>query len=84
MAKVIRNRKTYFKLTLLISILLGVLLPLAMGVIDPTLIAIFFSSIWFFYIGITRIAFLIRPGLKIKAEKRRRGRVLIFDLLMSP
>ena len=69
MAKVIRNRKTYFKLTLLISILLGVLLPLAMGVIDPTLIAIFFSSIWFFYIGITRIAFLIRPGLKIRQKK---------------
>jgi hypothetical protein len=44
-----KNPKTYFSLTLFISILFGILLPLALGVKAPTLIAISFCSIWFIY-----------------------------------
>ena len=39
----------YFRTTLLISILLGIALPLALGVKDPTYIAISFSSVWGIY-----------------------------------
>jgi hypothetical protein len=39
----------YFLLTLLISILVGILLPLVLGVKDPTYIAISFTLVWAIY-----------------------------------
>ncbi len=41
--------KKTFILTLIISVLLGIALPLVLGVKDPTYIAIFFSSVWVLY-----------------------------------
>jgi len=41
--------KKYFLLTLVVSILLGIVLPLALGVKDPLYIAISFSSVWAIY-----------------------------------
>ena len=41
--------KKYFLLTLVISVLLGIVLPLALGVKDLTYMAIFFSSVWAIY-----------------------------------
>jgi hypothetical protein len=64
--------KRYLILTLVISILVGITLPLALGVRDPTLIAICFSSVWFLYAVLVLIAFLIKPGLRIKFEMRSR------------
>jgi uncharacterized membrane protein len=59
--------KRYLILTLVISILVGIILPLALGVRDPTLIAICFSSVWFLYAVLVLITtFLIKPGLRIK------------------
>ena len=41
--------KKYFILTLIISILMGIILPLVLGVNDPTYIAISFASVWAIY-----------------------------------
>lgn len=44
-----KKQKYYFTLTLLTSILFGVILPLALGVKGPVYIAISFSSVWAIY-----------------------------------
>ena len=44
-----KTHKYYFRLTLLISVLMGIILPLALGVKDLTYMAIFFSSVWAIY-----------------------------------
>ena len=41
--------KKYFILTLIISILMGIILPLGLRVNDPTYIAISFASVWAIY-----------------------------------
>jgi len=57
--------KKYLVLTLVISVLAGIVLPLALGLKDLTLIAIVFSLVWFFYTVLLLITtFLIKPGLK--------------------
>ena len=44
-----KKQRYHFRTTLLISILFGILLPLAMGVNHPTYIAISFSLVWAIY-----------------------------------
>jgi len=77
---VVKKQKNYIRLTLLISILLGIILPLILGVKDPTYIAIFFSFVWVLYIVIRWIVFLIRPELKIKVIHHKDPAVVIFEL----
>lgn len=66
--------KFYLKITLLVSILFGIILPLILGVKDPTLIAIFFSLIWFIYaIALFTATFLIegrRFKKKLEAKEK--------------
>ena len=45
--------KKYLIITLVISILLGIILPLALGVKDISLIGMTFSSVWFVYAVLT-------------------------------
>jgi len=45
----VRGQRYFIGLTLLISVLFGIILPLTLGVKDPTYIAIFFSSVWVVY-----------------------------------
>ena len=75
-----KSQRYHFRVTLLISILLGILLPLALGVKDPVHIAVFFSSVWFLYIVIGWIAFIIRPGLKIKVLRHKNPTIVRFEL----
>jgi hypothetical protein len=71
-----------FILTLGISILVGRILPFALGVKDPTLIVITFSSVWFFYAVMMLITtFLIKPGLRIKANRQNGVTVIRYELL---
>lgn len=69
-----KAQKSYFKITLLISILLGIILPLIMGVKDTTLIAISFSFIWFIYaVALLTTTFLIegrRLRKKLEADEK--------------
>jgi intracellular septation protein A len=44
-----RRQKIYVRITLLISILFGILLPLTLGVKDPVYIAISFTLVWAIY-----------------------------------
>ena len=74
--------KKYLALTLVISILVGIILPLALGVKDPTLIAITFSLVWFLYAVLLFITtFLIKPNLKIKASRQNGVTVVRYELL---
>ncbi len=57
-----RRHKIYLRITLLISILLGIILPLALGVKDPTLIAISFCFIWFIYAVMILITVFLVEG----------------------
>jgi hypothetical protein len=73
--------KKYLTLTLVISILAGIILSLALGVKDLTLIAISFYSVWFVYAVILLIVtFLVKPGLKIKAYNRNGAKVVTYEL----
>ena len=75
-----KREKIYIRLTLLISVLLGIILPLILGIKDPTYIAIFFTSVWVLYIVIRWIAFLIRPELKIKVLSHKNPTIVRFEL----
>jgi ABC-type transport system involved in Fe-S cluster assembly fused permease/ATPase subunit len=77
----VKRRKTYLRLTFLVSILFGIILPLAVGVKDPTLIAITFSSVWFLYIVVMMVVvFLLRPGLKIKVIRQKNPTIVRYEL----
>ena len=76
-----RRRRTYFTLTVVISIFVGIILPLFLGVKDLTLIAITFSSVWFLYAALLLITtFLIKPSLKIKASRQKGVTVVRYEL----
>jgi len=76
--------KKYLVLTLVISILVGIILPLALGVKDPTLIAITFSLVWFIYAVLLLITtFLIKPGLRIKVSRQKGVAMVRYELLDS-
>ena len=79
-----RRKRTYLRLTLVISILLGLILPLALRVIDPMLIGTTFSMVWVLYAIISLITvFLIKPGLKIKASRKNAVTAVRYELLDS-
>jgi len=44
-----KKQKTYLRLTLVLSVLFGIILPLVLGVKDLFTIAIIFTSIWWIY-----------------------------------
>jgi hypothetical protein len=70
--------------TLLVSILLGVILPFILGVKDPMLIATTFSMVWVLYAIVLLVTvFLIKPGLKIKASHKNGVTVVSYELLNS-
>jgi heme/copper-type cytochrome/quinol oxidase subunit 2 len=58
----VRSQRLYFRLTLVISVLVGIILPLAIGVKDPILLAIFFSLVWFIYAVILVIVYFLVIG----------------------
>jgi ABC-type transport system involved in Fe-S cluster assembly fused permease/ATPase subunit len=76
-----KKRKTYLRLTVIMSVLFGIILPLVLGIKNPTLIAITFSSMWFIYIVILMImVFLVKPGLKIKVIRHKNPTIVRFEL----
>jgi hypothetical protein len=73
--------KRYLILALVISLLVGIILPLALGVKDLTLIAICFSSEWVIYAVLLLITtFLINPGLKIRVSRQKGVAVVRYEL----
>jgi hypothetical protein len=73
--------KKYLILTLVIAISAGMILPLALGVKDPSLIAITFGMVWFIYGALLLITtFLIKRGLKIKASRQEGVTVVRYEL----
>ena len=76
-----RKREYYLTLTLIISILFGIILPLVLGVKDPMLIATTFSMVWVIYAIVLLVTvFLIKPGLKIKASRKNGVTVVRYEL----
>lgn len=60
--------KFYLKINLLVSILFGIILPLILGVKDPTLIAICFTLIWFVYTALFFAHTFLIKGRRLKKE----------------
>ena len=76
-----KKQKEHFRLTLVVLVLLGIILPLAMGVKDLYSIALIFTLNWFIYAGLRMVTvFVIKPGLKIKASRRNEVSVVKFEL----
>ena len=109
-----KKQKGYFTLTVAVSILAAIILPLVIGIKDPFLIGYIFTpleimprcseaglgfriipagfnaplefltgftSVWFIYALLRFITvFLIRPGLKIKGNRRKGVTVVRFEL----
>ena len=76
-----KKQKTYLGLTFTLSVLLGVILPLALKLRDPTLIAISFSFVWFIYMASLFIhTFLVKPGLKIKVIRHNNPTIVRYEL----
>jgi len=72
--------KKHLILTLVISILAGIILPLVLRIKDLTLIAISFTLVWFIYAVILLIlTFLVRPGLSIKASRQNGVTVVRYE-----
>ena len=69
----VRKQKYYFRFTFVISILLGILLPLALGLKDPTLIVIFFSLIWFIYAVIFFVNTFLITGRRNLKKRLKEG-----------
>jgi hypothetical protein len=44
-----KKQRTYPRLTLVLSVLFGIILPLVLGVKDLFIISLIFTSIWFVY-----------------------------------
>jgi hypothetical protein len=66
-----RKQGKYFLITLAVSVLAGIILPLALRVKDPTLIAITFCFVWFLYAVLLLIStFLIKPNLRIRVSRQ--------------
>ena len=79
-----RKQNPYFRITLVISILLGIILPLVLGVKHLMLFATTFSMVWVVYTIILLVTvFLIKPGLKIKAS-RKNGVTIVRCELTNP
>jgi ABC-type bacteriocin/lantibiotic exporter with double-glycine peptidase domain len=77
------NNKFYLKITALVSIFFGIIFPLTMGVKDPTLLAVFFSLIWFIYaVSLFITTFLIegRRSKKKLYEKDKNGSFPLRDI----
>ena len=73
--------KKILQATLMISVLVAMILPLALGVKEPTLIAIFSSLIWFVYAALILVnTFLGKGRLKIKVIHRKDPTVVRFEL----
>jgi hypothetical protein len=64
-----KKRKTYLQLTVIMSVLFGIILPLALGIKDPTLIAITFSLVWFIY----SVYLFVRTFFSREALKKRKS-----------
>jgi len=63
-----RKRKTYLRLTVVLSILFGIILPVTLGVRDIYAIALIFSIIWFVYSAVLfAYVFLVEGRIKDKA-----------------
>ena len=76
-----KRQKTYFRFTLVISILVGILLPLALGVKDATLIVITFCAFWFIYAVLLLVTtFLFRPSLRINVSRQNGVSVARYEL----
>ena len=59
--------------TFVISILVGIILPLALGVKDPTLIAITFGLVWFVYsVYLFVSTFFSRKALKMRKSNYKK------------
>lgn len=68
-----KKRKTYLQLTVIISVLFGIVLPLALGIKNPTLIAITFSSVWFIYsVYLFVSTFFSREALKMRKSNYKK------------
>jgi len=83
-----KRHLSYFRLTLSISLLVGIILPLAITSRPInwkslfTLMAMGFTLVWVVYtIILLVIVFLIRPGLKIKASRKNWVTVVRYELL---
>jgi len=69
-----RGQRNYFRITLLISILVAIIFPLALEVKNATYVAIFLSSVWVIYsLILLGYVFLVegrrnRKGLNAKKE----------------
>ncbi len=69
----VNKQKNYIRLTLLISILFGIILPLALGVRDLTLIVIAFCSVWFIYSIIFFVNTFLITGRRNMKKRLKEG-----------
>jgi hypothetical protein len=66
-----KEQRNYLRLTSVVSIIFGVILPISLGVKNLTLIGITFSSVWFIYaVVLFVITFFVtgRKSLKKQLE----------------
>ncbi len=68
--------KEYFLVTLIIAILLGILLPLMMGLNNPTLIALSFVFVWCISSILLFIMVFFIEGIRLRQEWKARNKSL--------
>ncbi len=68
-----KGPKTCFKLALIISILFGIVLPLALGVKDARLFAFFFTLIWLIHAIILLVWVSLITGRENLTKRLKEG-----------
>jgi len=69
----VRKRKTYLSLAVILSVLFGIILPIALGVKDLTLIAVIFSSVWLIYVIVLLFITLLIVGRRNLKKRSKEG-----------
>ena len=66
-----KKRKTYVLLTVILTVLFGIILPLTIGVKNPSSIALTFSLVWVIYSSILLGYVFLVEGERNKSETRK-------------
>ena len=73
--------KRLFVITVVTSILFGIILPLALDIKNTELIAVIFSAFWSIYAVLLLVTlFLVKSGLRIKVSRQNGVTMVRYEL----
>ena len=75
-----KSQKLYIKFTLIVSILIGIIMPLLIGIKSTKIIAICFSFVWFIYAVIFFVSTFLINGQRAKKQLSSEDSISLRDI----